>query len=644
MIGLDLSIRQADVANGCISKRSDLLVMGSSLSDIQHRHEPEDERENMTMMETLLGNKLEAIQFRLEQKGSQVTAHLPLVAVVERVQRMSITITHAAAGEVSRVVDDTFGKGFLEGIKSLVNAGLRKLLENASPGEKEDSGFCVVYSNNSLLRVDYYMYKYDLTSTGVVKEMSNGFLYFAQIGVLDLEKVNPQVLLYELTKSVGTDNFAGMTKQLWIADRFHQSLYGRQYEVREDYGALTWLLNFEKTAGQLAMLLESQGMCEFNTIERRSERKNQNADTPGARPRVDPKHFGKEEQGETKSPEGVQAPEPTGTDGIPEPEPGGVHFAMAIARPTPTEPPRQKGAWGSAWTNEELRDAQMADPDISVIIRWKESSETRPEWPGVPPTGCAVRAYLRRWDRLELLNGVLYRLWESDKGNASRWQLVVPRSLRGHVIREAHGVKTAGHLGASRTLGKVKQWFYWHRCSQDVKDWCRKECDACAARRQLQNGQECGRGREVDIARHPREGIDVVQGAAKEDTLMEEDRHGKRADHQYTYNCGDSVWLLNRQRKRGPSRKLQSDDKGPYLIVQRIDDLTYRIHRGLEARTKVVHYNKLRPYLGDRAKDWSTLKNDGQRVGRRKRSRSVTEAANNPKKQNPRDVYYSGRR
>ena len=100
----------------------------------------------------------------------------------------------------------------------------------------------------------------------------------------------------------------------------------------------------------------------------------------------------------------------------------------------------------------------------------------------VSPENCAVKSYWSQWERLQLRDNVLYKRWEAEARDTVQWQLVVPKGLRADILREMHDAKTAGHLRVTKTLGRIKQRFYWYRCSQDVKDWCRR-CDSCAARK-----------------------------------------------------------------------------------------------------------------------------------------------------------------
>ena len=77
---------------------------------------------------------------------------------------------------------------------------------------------------------------------------------------------------------------------------------------------------------------------------------------------------------------------------------------------------------------------------------------------------------------------MLYRRWESEAGEEIRWQLLVPRCMRQELLSQLHDGKTAGHLGVNKTMGRVKERFYWPNCSREVKDCCRK-CGLCASRK-----------------------------------------------------------------------------------------------------------------------------------------------------------------
>ncbi|KAK3728413.1 hypothetical protein QZH41_020432 [Actinostola sp. cb2023] len=257
----------------------------------------------------------------------------------------------------------------------------------------------------------------------------------------------------------------------------HKSKMGkrRPFLVRTDHGALRWLMNFKNPEGQLARWLEFLGTYDL-TIEHRSGVKHGNADALSRRSCEDCNHCQNLEQKERVHQD--TAPKECGKA---ETTARGLR-AAETREVTKTKIP---DSWTSRWSNEDLRQEQLKDPDISPLIHWKETTAERPAWAEVSAESCAVKAYWSQWARVQLHGGVLYRRWETDSGEDVQWQLVVPRTLRPEVLHAMHDAKTAGHLGVSKTLGRVRQRFYWHRCSQTVRDWCRR-CDLCAARKKPQ--------------------------------------------------------------------------------------------------------------------------------------------------------------
>ncbi|XP_021346189.1 uncharacterized protein LOC110445735 [Mizuhopecten yessoensis] len=72
-----------------------------------------------------------------------------------------------------------------------------------------------------------------------------------------------------------------------------------------------------------------------------------------------------------------------------------------------------------------------------------------------------------------------------------------------------------------------------------------------------------------------------------------------------SYKTGDAVWLHDPKRRVGISPKLQSNWDGPYLIVNCLSDLVFRIQKTPSSKPRVVHFNRLKSYHGD-YKNWLT--------------------------------------
>ncbi len=74
-------------------------------------------------------------------------------------------------------------------------------------------------------------------------------------------------------------------------------------------------------------------------------------------------------------------------------------------------------------------------------------------------------------------NGLIYRHWhpqrkKSDDVRAVE-QLVLPTQCRPLVLRLAHDIPTAGHLGINKTQKQILQRYYWPGVFKDVTNYCR---------------------------------------------------------------------------------------------------------------------------------------------------------------------------
>ncbi|KAL9967721.1 hypothetical protein ACROYT_G026010 [Oculina patagonica] len=76
------------------------------------------------------------------------------------------------------------------------------------------------------------------------------------------------------------------------------------------------------------------------------------------------------------------------------------------------------------------------------------------------------------------------------------------------------------------------------------------------------------------------------------------------------YRVGDSVCFHNIRRKKGRNPKLDFPWEGPYLVVTVLSDVTYRIQKSRRAKPKVIHADRLKPYLGPALKSWISDKEE----------------------------------
>ena len=81
------------------------------------------------------------------------------------------------------------------------------------------------------------------------------------------------------------------------------------------------------------------------------------------------------------------------------------------------------------------------------------------------------------------------------------------------------------------------------------------------------------------------------------------------------YSVGDMVYCLDSTRKVGKSPKLKSSVwKGPCLITRKISDLLFELKTGPNSRLKVIHHDRIKPYVAEETPSWIIKVRDGLRL------------------------------
>ncbi|GFU00556.1 retrovirus-related Pol polyprotein from transposon 17.6 [Trichonephila clavipes] len=192
-------------------------------------------------------------------------------------------------------------------------------------------------------------------------------------------------------------------------EHFHHYLYGQKFLLRTDHASLTWLMNFRNTEGQVARWIQRLNEYYFD-IRHRKGSSHGNADALSRRPC--PENCRHCSRVETKYDYAIRQ--------------------ITTSTATPPDP----------WSDEKVREDQMADPDIKPLIEFMESSSNKPSWQDISAYSPTTKQYWALWNSLHLRNGVLYRKFESEDGKTFRWQLVLPRSRIPEVLKELHGSPT----------------------------------------------------------------------------------------------------------------------------------------------------------------------------------------------------------
>ena len=224
---------------------------------------------------------------------------------------------------------------------------------------------------------------------------------------------------------------------------FRPYLVCRQFTLRTDHGSLTWLRNFREPEGQLARWLERLQELDFEVVHRKGTA-HQNADSLS---RLPCQQCGRNSHDTSTTAEVAVLT---------------LHLPLAQAA-------------------DNLRQAQLEDSTLAPIIRGKESG-TRPVPKSSSSMSKSARRLLQIWDQLVVHQGVLCRRMRPMGGSPEILQTVIPKNLQEEVLKDLHEGTVGGHLGIDKTLGRLKERFYWPGHYTHTRDWCRK-CCVCAQRK-----------------------------------------------------------------------------------------------------------------------------------------------------------------
>ena len=93
----------------------------------------------------------------------------------------------------------------------------------------------------------------------------------------------------------------------------------------------------------------------------------------------------------------------------------------------------QAGNWVEGLTPADIREKQLEDPPINIMIHWKEEEVSlKPLWADVAPMDRDTKTLWGQWELLDVVEGVLCRQYVSlaRGGGQPQWQLVVPNSIK----------------------------------------------------------------------------------------------------------------------------------------------------------------------------------------------------------------------
>ena len=103
--------------------------------------------------------------------------------------------------EVRTKINEILHGDYLEELIKLPVEKLNIAQQNNAIGEEESLYTHVVFANKSVLRIDLFVYDRRFRHTETLSACNNILAYFVQVGLVEIVKARPQVLIYELTRA-----------------------------------------------------------------------------------------------------------------------------------------------------------------------------------------------------------------------------------------------------------------------------------------------------------------------------------------------------------------------------------------------------------------------------------------------------------
>ena len=229
-----------------------------------------------------------------------------------------------------------------------------------------------------------------------------------------------------------------------VTDRFHEYLYGSNFEVYTDNNPLTYILTTAKLDAMTQRWVSALGPYNFN-LHYRSGKSNRDAD---ALSRIDWNTVTREEfQAVTDARMNFEE------------VPNTVDPEVILK----TCQVHDKG--GPQYSKEEWRKMQLEDLGIGPVLRMVESeTKTAETLKSLPEQ---ARTLARQRSHLVVREGLLYRTNVPSSVSKRGLQFVLPHSCRNEVIKSCH--EDLAHPGQDRTFHLVRDRFYWSGMEQDVR-------------------------------------------------------------------------------------------------------------------------------------------------------------------------------
>jgi len=173
--------------------------MGQSATQIMETAEVENEKVK-TELEERLSFLHKAALNHLKVKKHEILSgsenDLKIHGGTDVEEHMKIRLNASSdESQLTDAIGDIFSGDVLDGLKKVVVAATESILGNGTVGEVEEQDYEIVWYNSALVRIDFYLWRYNFSSKEVIQDVENVLAYYVTKRVVDWDKIT-QVLTY----------------------------------------------------------------------------------------------------------------------------------------------------------------------------------------------------------------------------------------------------------------------------------------------------------------------------------------------------------------------------------------------------------------------------------------------------------------
>ena len=190
--------------------------MGNPISSLrkkidQANTEEEKKQERLNVLEKMVENHLENAKASI-LNGERGDQEIHTGTVVEFNKQVNIKIFDKQSDVLENAIKDFFGGNILGGFEDLVKVAVQSVLGNSSMGEHEGTSMFVQWSDNAIVRMDAYYYRWNFSSHEIIQDVEGAVGAIVMSRVIDLTKTDVQVLTWAISRQarfLGTPEKAG---------------------------------------------------------------------------------------------------------------------------------------------------------------------------------------------------------------------------------------------------------------------------------------------------------------------------------------------------------------------------------------------------------------------------------------------------